>query len=95
MKKYLLLHVGFTKPTDEIMKAWQAWFRSIEKRQIDQGGLGRAREVSRTGSRELASGMESLTGYNIIEAESLDEAEKIDKACPAIASVRVYEIRSM
>ncbi len=40
-------------------------------------------------------GMESITGYTIIEAESLDEAEKIAKDNPYIASIRVYEIRSM
>ena len=39
--------------------------------------------------------MESITGYNIIKAESLDEAEKIAKDCPYIASIRVCEMRSM
>ncbi|MFC1575076.1 YciI family protein [Gemmatimonadota bacterium] len=39
--------------------------------------------------------MDSITGYNIIEAESLDEADKIAKDNPFIASIRVYEIRSM
>jgi hypothetical protein len=39
--------------------------------------------------------MESITGYNIIKAESIDEAEKIAKSCPYIASLRVYEIMSM
>ncbi len=37
-------------------------------------------------------GMESITGYTIIEAESLDEAEKIARDNPYIASIRVYEI---
>ena len=39
--------------------------------------------------------MESITGYTIIEAESLDEAEKIAQGNPYIASIRVYEIRGM
>jgi hypothetical protein len=39
--------------------------------------------------------MDSITSYNIIEAESLDEAEKIAQENPFIASIRVYEIRSM
>ena len=33
--------------------------------------------------------------YNVVEAESLDEAEKLAQTCPFIASIRVYEIRSM
>jgi hypothetical protein len=39
--------------------------------------------------------MESITGYNIINAESLDEAVQIAQSNPYIASVRVYEMRSM
>ena len=40
-------------------------------------------------------GMESITGYNVIKADSLDDAEKIAKDNPYIASIRVYEIREM
>jgi hypothetical protein len=95
MKKFMLLHFGFERPTTEIMEAWQAWFDSIADRTVDQGGFSGAREISSAGTRELPMGMESITGYNIIEAESLDEAEKIAKGNPFIAGIRVYEIRSM
>ncbi len=40
-------------------------------------------------------GMESITGYSIIKAESLDEAEEIAQDNPYIASIRVYEVREM
>ena len=76
------------------MKAWGEWFESIADRTVDQGGFGGAREISRAGTKDLPLGMESITGYNIIEAESLDEAEKIAKENPYIASIRVYELRS-
>ncbi len=95
MKKFMLMHFGFEKPTPEIMKRWGAWFESIADRQIEQEGFGEAMEVSSAGTKELPWGMESITGYNIIEAESLEEAESIAKECPYIASIRVYEIRSM
>ena len=39
--------------------------------------------------------MDSITGYNIIEAESLDEAEKLAQSNPFIASIRIYELRAM
>lgn len=94
MKRFMLLHYGFEKPTDEIMKAWGAWFESIAHRQVDQGGFAGGREISSAGTRDLPWGMESITGYNIIEAESLDEAEEIAKGNPFIASIRVYELRS-
>lgn len=94
MKKYMILHFGFEKPTHEIMTAWGKWFESIADRTVDSGGFSGAREISRSGTRELAMGMESITGYNIITADSLDEAEKIAQGNPFIASIRVYEIRS-
>ena len=95
MKRFMILHFGFETPTPEIMAAWKAWFESIADRQIEQGGFSGGREISKDGTRDLPWGMDSITGYNIIEAESLDEAEKIAQGNPFIASIRVYEIRSM
>ena len=91
----MLLHFGFQKPTPEIMKAWQEWFASIADRQIDQGGFSGGREISKSGIRDLPWDMESITGYNIIEAESLNDAEKLAQSNPFIASIRIYELRSM
>jgi len=63
---------------------------------VDGGSpLGPGREISHTGTKELPLGMESLTGYCIINADNIDDAEKIAKACPIITSVRVYEANSM
>jgi hypothetical protein len=58
----------------------------------DSGRFVGAREVSKSGTKELPMGMESITGYTIINAESLDAAEKIARGNPYIASIRVYEI---
>jgi hypothetical protein len=95
MKKYLLLHFGFENPTPEIMKKWGKWFESIADITVDQGGFSGGREISNSGTRDLPWGMDSITGYNVITAASLDEAEKIAKECPYIASIRVYELREM
>jgi hypothetical protein len=95
MKKFMILHFGFEKPTPEIMEAWGKWFESIADTQVDQGGFSGGREISKSGTKDLPWGMESITGYNIIEAEDLDVAEKIAKDNPYIASIRVYEIRSL
>ena len=75
MKKFVLLHYVFEKPTPEIMKAWGVWFESIEKRTVDNLGFSGGREISASGTAELAWSKESITGCSIIEAESLDEAE--------------------
>ena len=92
VKKFMFLHLGFEKPTPEIMKAW---FESISDKQVDQGGFSGGREISKSGTKDLPWNMESITGYNIIEAESLDAAEKLAQSNPFIASIRIYELRSM
>ena len=96
MKKFVIFHYGFETPTPEIMEAWSKWFASIGDKIADPGSsLGPGREISPSGTKELPLGKESLTGYTVINAASLDEAEKIAKGCPMIASVRVYETMSM
>ena len=92
MKQYMLLHFGFEKPTPEIMEAWGKWFEQVAERTVENGGFRGAREISESGTKELPWGMESITGYTIINAESLDEAEQIARDNPYIASIRVYEI---
>lgn len=93
MKKFVMLHYGFEMPTPEIMKAWGAWFESIADRTVDNLGFSGGREISASGTEELQWGPDSITGCSIIEAESLDEAEKIAQGNPYIASIRVYEVR--
>ncbi len=95
MKKFVYLHFGFEKPTPEIMEVWGAWFESISDKMVDQGGFSGGREISKSGTKDLPMNMESITGYNVIEAESLDAAEKLAQSNPFIASIRIYEVRSM
>ena len=94
MKRFMLLHFGFEPPTPEIIAAWGEWFESVADRTVENVGLGDAREISHSGTKDLPMGMESITGYSIINAESLDEAEEIAKTNPFVASIRVCEIRS-
>ena len=96
MKKFLFLTLGFEKPTPEIMAAWGKWFGSFADKMADKGGHFRAgREISKSGAKDLPLGMDSITGYTVINAESLDEAQKIAQGCPIIKSIRVYELMSM
>jgi hypothetical protein len=93
MKRFMLLHFGFEKPTPEIMAAWGKWFAAVADKTVDQGGFhGGAREISRDGGQDLAMGPDSITGYSIITAESLQEAEALARENPFVASIRVYEI---
>ena len=93
MKRYMLLHFGFEKPTPEIMEAWGKWFQSIADKTVENGGFhGEAREISSDGVEELTMGPDAITGYSIIHAESIEDAEKIAQENPFINSIRVYEI---
>jgi len=95
MKKFMMMHFGFEKPTDEIMQAWRDWFASIADCQIDQGGFMGGKEVSDEGVKDLGWGMDSITGFNVIKAESMEKALTLAKGCPYIKSIRVYEMREM
>ena len=92
MKKFIILHFGFVTPTPEVMEPWNKWFKLIADVQVEKGGFRGGRELSHTGTKDLPFGKDSITGYTIIKAENLDEAEKIASECPIITSTRVYEI---
>jgi hypothetical protein len=85
MKKFVIFHYGYENPTPEIMGAWSKWFESLGDKMVDPGSpLGPGKEISSSGTKELPLGAESLTGYTVIRAASMDEAEKIAKSCPMI-----------
>ena len=95
MKKFVLLHYGFEKPTPDIMTAWGRWFEAMKENIIDMGGhFSRGREISKAGTKDLPLGSESITGFTIVSAGSLDDAEKMAQSNPFISSIRVYEVMS-
>lgn len=93
-KRFLLLHVGFTPPTPEIMKAWGAWMTSLQGIQVDAAGFMGGTEISGSGERALPWDAASHTGYNIIEVDTADEALAVARRAPFITGVKVYELRS-
>ncbi len=93
MKRFMLLHIGFERPTQEIMAAWGTWLASVADQAVEHGGFhSGAREISHDGTRDLPMDRDAITGYSIIHAENLDDAERIARSNPLIASIRVYEI---
>ena len=92
MKKFMFLSFGYETPTPEIMEAWGKWFESVGDKIVEGGHFPGGREISKSGTKDLPLGMESITGYCVFQAESLDAAAKIAQDCPYIASNRVYEI---
>ena len=68
--------------TPEIMTAWGEWFESVADKPADIGFPGGAREISPDGSKDLAMGIDSITGFSIINAENLEEAEALARGEP-------------
>jgi len=96
LKRFVFLHYGFETPTQEIMDAWSKWFASIGDKLVENfGPFGSGREITNAGTKELSLDKEAITGFSIINAENIDEAEKIAKSCPFITSIRVYEVISI
>ena len=97
MKKFVVLTYGFTPPTDEIKQEWGAWFSLVGSRLVDPGSpFGQGVELTNAGRTELTLESPSpLVGYCILNADSLDEAERLVSSMPIIDSVRVYEAHSM
>ena len=93
MAQYMLLHVGFNKPTHEIMTAWKAWFESVADKAVGHGGFMHGRRITDSGVESIEMGLDAMTGYSIIEAENMDEAISIASTNPFITAINVYEIR--
>lgn len=94
MKRFMLLHFGFEQPTPDIMAAWHAWFESVAEHTVENSGLREGREISRDGAKDLAWGSDAITGFTIINAESMDHATELARGNPFISSIRIYEIAS-
>ncbi len=94
MKRFVFLTYGFEEPTPEIMAAWGKWLETIKDNIIDMGHLSVGREISKAGTKDLPLGLESITGFMIVSADSLDDAEKMAQSNPYISSIRVYEMMS-
>ena len=96
MKKFILLYVGSVQPSQEVMDGWIKWFELLGDRVVDSGNpFGEGKEISKTGSKTLPQDNEAIAGYTIINAQSMEEVEKLAKDCPIVTSVRVYEALPM
>ena len=96
MKKFVFLYQGHSDPTQDVMDAWMGWFASIEDSIVDSGNpLGPGREVTPTQTTELPTGLDATTGYSIVNADGMVDAEKLLVGCPIISRVRIYEAMAM
>ena len=96
MKKFLFLYKGYTTPTPEIGQAWMAWFEKVGDAMVDSGNpMTGGLEVTPEGVTGLEVGADSLTGYSIVNADSVEAAVELARSNPMITSVVVHELARM
>ena len=90
MTKYVLTYHGepgmpeTEAEMNDVMAAWGAWFESLGDAVIDGGNpFGPSSSVGPDGSVTAGQG---LSGYSIIEADSLDAAVAHAKGCPVLTN---------
>jgi hypothetical protein len=103
MAKFLLIYTGGvrdTQPTPEestaIIKDWTTWFDSLGENMVDMGNptTPMAKSIASDGAVSDGAPGEMVTGYSIIQADSLDAATEAAKGCPQLKAggqVIVYE----
>jgi hypothetical protein len=103
MTKYVLLYTAIggqatVAPTPEeqqaSLAAWNAWFEGMGKHVVDAGNpFGPAKTIATDGSASDGAASR-VTGYSVVEAESLDAATALAKGCPNLTDgggVEIYE----
>lgn len=99
MAKFVLAYQGGGMPEGEaeqqaVMEQWMNWFGGLGAAVVDGGNpFGASKVVGADGSVR-DGGTAALTGYSIIDADSLDGAVDKAKGCPVLSSggsIDVYE----
>jgi len=92
MGKYLITYSGGAQPDDmtqeqreQVMKAWMDWYASLGDSVVDMGDpTGASKVVAPSGG--VSDGSSGITGYSLINAESLDAAAEACKSHPHLAA---------
>jgi hypothetical protein len=102
MAKFLYLYNGgqiaeTPEAQEESMQVWTSWFGSLGDSVVDMGNpFSTSSTVTAGGASD--GGTSKLSGYTIVNAESLAEAAHKADGCPVLqsgGSVEVYEAMPM
>jgi hypothetical protein len=99
MANYALAYKGGQMAeTDEererVMAAWGEWMGALGSALVDMGNPFGASATVTNGGTISDGAASALTGYSILDADSLAAATELAKGCPVLASggsVEVYE----
>lgn len=102
MPKYVFAYHGGKAPESpeegaEVMAKWNSWFETMGDAVVDGGNpVGPSKTVSAGGVAD-DGGANPLSGYSIVQAETMDAAVEMAKGCPIMdhGSVEVAEAMDM
>ncbi len=102
MNKYVFAYYGepqFKSPEEgkKHMSEWSTWMKSLGRSMIDPGvPLKATKTVSSKGVKD-GDGSGRLTGYSVVQTDSMDEAVKMAKTCPHLnfGTIEVGEVMEM
>jgi len=99
MPNYVLVYRGGAMADtpeghQKAMEAWGAWFGTLGESVVDGGApFGPSASIASDGA-STDGGASALTGYSIITAGNIGEAQTKAKGCPVLSSggsVEIYE----
>jgi hypothetical protein len=99
MAKFVLAYQGGGMAETEAeqqtaMEQWMNWFGQLGEAVVDGGNPFAASKTIASDGAVRDGGAAGLTGYSIVEADSLDDAVGKAKGCPVLSSggtIDVYE----
>lgn len=102
MPQFIFAYHGGQKPDSpeegaKMMARWQAWIDDLGDAMVNPGNpVGKSKTVSAGGVAD-DGGSNPLAGFSVVEADSIDAAIDMAKACPFIemGSIEVAEIMEM
>ena len=102
MGKYVLAYTGGSmaetkEAQDAAMQAWMGWFGTLGSAVIDGGNPFGASTAVRA-NRSTGPVAAGLSGYSVVEADSLQLAAKLAEGCPVLdggGTVEIYETIAM
>ncbi len=104
MPRFIFAYHGGKMPETEeegmqVMAAWSAWLEGMGSAALDPGNpVGPSSTVHPNGSVSCDGGSNPLSGYSLIQADSIVAATEIGKSCPILdagGTVEIAEIVDM
>ncbi len=102
MPKYVFAYHGGKAPESpeegaKVMAAWEAWMNGLGEAIVDPGNpVGMSKTVTGSGVEDNG-GSNPLSGYTLVNADSIEAACEMAKGCPILVdgTIEVAEAREM